>query len=132
MARGRKRKGRAKKEHFYDLSIRERELFEVLIDPKNMTKTYKEIAEVSGFSYGWVQSKISGDKEFMGVVNAHVKDLIQKDIYKVYQASMRRSLESKGFQDRKLLLTIFDDYSDKQEITHNLPQFIEDVPEDDK
>lgn len=131
MARGRKREGRPPKEDFYDLTISERELFKVLVDPRNMTKTYKEIAELADKSYGWVQEKISNDKEFMGVVNSHVKDLIQNDMYRVYQAAMKRSLQDTGYQDRKLLLTIFDNYSESHDINHHVPQFIEDVPESD-
>lgn len=115
----------------YDMTNKERALYRVLINPDNLHCTYQELADLADVSKGFTFGRMKKDKKFMDFVNKTVKENMKSSMYKIYMASAKSALEDRGFQDRKLLLTIFDDYSDRMEQTGDMGITVEWANEDE-
>ena len=102
----------------YKPTLAERKLLEVLINPDNVGKNVTELcnlAEVSRNKYYEAMKKTA----FRDMVTQTTMDIIKSKMGDVINATYKYSLEERGHQDRKLLLTMAGLYTDKQETTHS-------------
>ena len=93
----------------------EKKLLEVLVNPEHLGKTVMAICKVAGisrFKYYDAMKK----EPFRKLVNDTTMDLIKGKASDVLNAAYKYALTEKGFQDRKMILTIADIYTDKAEV----------------
>ncbi|MGM7415442.1 phBC6A51 family helix-turn-helix protein [Lactococcus lactis] len=98
----------------YKLTPAEKKLFEVLINPDNIGKSITDIcnlAKVSRFKY----YEAMGKEEFSNLVNETTMDLVTAKAGSVLNAAYKYAMKEKGFQDRKMILTIAGIYVDKSQ-----------------
>lgn len=98
----------------YKPTAAEKRLLEVLINPDNVGSSVTELcnlANVSRNKYYEAMKKV----EFATLVNNMTMELIKGKAASVLNASFKYALEKKGYQDRKLILTIAGIYVDKSQ-----------------
>lgn len=93
----------------------EKKLLEVLINPENAGCTVAELCRLADISKARYY-RIVRKKEYMELVNQMTKDLIGDRIYDVLNSTYVYSLDSKGHNDRKLLLQMYGLFAEKTEV----------------
>lgn len=107
-----------KYESINDLNITQKKIFDVLIEPTNLTLTKQELSDLANVNIKTLR-KWMNDKPFMDFVNEFQYDLMRKNKFQVYQALFKSAIEDgrNGFNDRKLYLEIFGDYKNTLEVS---------------
>ena len=98
------------KGNIYKPTTAEKKLLEVLINPEGKTVTdICNLANVSRRKY----YEAMGKEEFSNLVNETTMDLVTAKAGSVLNAAYKYAMKEKGFQDRKMILTIAGIYVDK-------------------
>ena len=108
-------KGRDKngtKGNIYKPTTAEKKLLEVLINPENAGKTVTDICNLANVSRRKYYEAM-GKEEFSNLVNETTMDLVTAKAGSVLNAAYKYAMKEKGFQDRKMILTIAGIYVDK-------------------
>lgn len=96
----------------YKPTVAEKKLLEVLINPENIGKTVTEICNLAGISRNKYYQALEKE-EFSNLVNETTMDLVTAKAGSVLNAAYKYAMKEKGFQDRKMILTIAGIYVDK-------------------
>lgn len=92
----------------------EKRLLEVLINPENIGKSVTKLCNLANVSRNKYYDAMK-KKPFQELVKDTTLELVKGKIGDVLNATYIYSLDEKGHQDRKLLLTMAGLYKDKQE-----------------
>lgn len=106
---------KVRKGNIYAPTKSEKKLIEVLIDPRNIGKNVTELCSLAGVSTK-VYYKAKKKEGFIEYINDLNFELLKGKVADILNATYIHALSEKGHQDRKMLLTIFGIYSDKQEV----------------
>lgn len=111
-----------------DLTEGEKNLVMVMMDVEHVGKSISAKCRLAGVTRTiyYHAMKKPGFAEFL---NAKVEKMIQDHLYEVTQATFKYALTERGHQDRKMIMQMYGKLIDQ--VSVRLPQFIEDVPEDD-
>lgn len=104
-----------RKGNIYIPTKSEKKLIEVLIDPRNLGKNVIDLCSLAGVSTK-VYYTAKKKEGFVDYINNLNFELLKGKIADILNATYIHALGERGHQDRKMLLTIFGLYSDKQEI----------------
>ena len=100
------------KANIYKPTTAEKKLLEVLINPENAGKTVTDICNLANVSRRKYYEAM-GKEEFSNLVNETTMDLVTAKAGSVLNAAYKYAMKEKGFQDRKMILTIAGIYVDK-------------------
>ena len=100
------------KGNIYTPTTAEKKLLEVLINPENAGKTVTDICNLANVSRRKYYEAM-GKEEFSNLVNETTMDLVTAKAGSVLNAAYKYAMKEKGFQDRKMILTIAGIYVDK-------------------
>ena len=100
------------KGNIYKPTTAEKKLLEVLINPENAGKTVTDICNLANVSRRKYYEAM-GKEEFSNLVNETTMDLVTAKACSVLNAAYKYAMKEKGFQDRKMILTIAGIYVDK-------------------
>lgn len=100
------------KGNIYKPTTAEKKLLEVLINPENAGKTVTDICNLANVSRRKYYEAM-GKEEFSNLVNETTMDLVTAKAGSVLNAAYKYAMKEKGFQDRKMILTIAGIYVDK-------------------
>ena len=106
------------KSNEYKPTAAEKRLLEVLINPTYVGDSITSICKVANVSRKKYYDAMSKE-EFRNLVSDTTMELIKGKASDVLNAAYKYALKEKGYQDRKLILTIAGIYTDKQEIEHS-------------
>lgn len=109
------------KDDKYKPTAAEARLLEVLVNPENVGKNVTEVCNLANISRDKYYKSMK-KSDFRECVNNTTLDLVKGKISDVLNAAYTYALTEKGFQDRKMLLTLAGIYSDKVEtsVTGNM------------
>ena len=102
------------KGNIYKPTTAEKKLLEVLINPENAGKTVTDICNLANVSRRKYYEAM-GKEEFSNLVNETTMDLVTAKAGSVLNAAYKYAMKEKGFQDRKMILTIAGIYVDKSQ-----------------
>lgn len=100
------------KGNIYKPTTAEKKLLEVLINPENAGKTVTDICNLANVSRRKYYEAM-GKEGFSNLVNETTMDLVTAKAGSVLNAAYKYAMKEKGFQDRKMILTIAGIYVDK-------------------
>ena len=100
------------KGNIYKPTTAEKKLLEVLINPENAGKTVTDICNLANVSRRKYYEAM-GKEEFSNLVDETTMDLVTAKAGSVLNAAYKYAMKEKGFQDRKMILTIAGIYVDK-------------------
>ena len=102
----------------YKPTLAEKKLLEVLINPNSVNLSVTELCNQAGVSRNKYYEAMKKEG-FTTLVTQITMDLLKGKVSNVLNATYKYSLEEKGHQDRKMLLTMLDLYKDKSETEHS-------------
>ncbi|ANT44057.1 hypothetical protein DS98204_32 [Lactococcus phage 98204] len=102
------------KGNIYKPTTAEKKLLEVLINPENAGKTVTDICNLANVSRRKYYEAM-GKEGFSNLVNETTMDLVTAKAGSVLNAAYKYAMKEKGFQDRKMILTIAGIYVDKSQ-----------------
>lgn len=102
----------------YKPTLAEKKLLEVLINPNSVNLSVTELCNQAGVSRNKYYEAMKKEG-FTTLVTQITMDLLKGKVSNVLNATYKYSLEEKGHQDRKMLLTMLDLYKDKTETEHS-------------
>lgn len=98
----------------YKMTAAEKRLFEVLINPTYVGKSVTEQCNLAKVSRNKYYDAMK-NKQFVKLINDTTMDLIKGKASDVLNAAYKFALTEKGHQDRKMILTIAEVYTEKTE-----------------
>lgn len=110
--------------NYEDLNEAQKKIFQVLINPENLTNTKAENARLAEVNIKTLY-KYLRDSEFMEYVNKYQFEQMNRDVYLIYQSLFKSALlEGKnGDNSRKLYLELLGKHTEKLEVT-NKPNYL--------
>ena len=110
--------------NYEDLNEAQKKIFQVLINPENLTNTKAENARLAEVNIKTLY-KYLRDSEFMEYVNKYQFEQMNRDVYLIYQSLFKSALlEGKnGDNARKLYLELLGKHTEKLEVT-NKPNYL--------
>lgn len=103
------------KDDKYKPTPAENRLLNVVLDTDNVGKNVTELCNLAGISRNKYYEAMHNE-QFKELITETSVDLIKGRLGDVINATIKYSLEEKGHQDRKMLLTMAGLYKDKQDI----------------
>ncbi|HJA91314.1 MAG TPA: hypothetical protein H9948_11055 [Candidatus Jeotgalibaca merdavium] len=104
------------KNDIYKPTAAEKKLLEVLINPEHLGKNVTELCNLANVSRNKYYDAMK-KQPFQELVKNTTLELVKGKIGDVLNATYKYALKEKGYQDRKVLLTMAGIYADKTEST---------------